>query len=84
MPFDTGLRNILSSGRTSFGRQATTQPKPKEKSAVEKLQEVAFKEAERKKKADEEAKKKKTAPPDASQGILSRMYKYWQGTDEKK
>lgn len=79
----TGLRGLLGS-RPSMGQQSSNQPKPKEKSAVEKLQEVAFKEAERKKKADEEAKKKKTAPPDASQGILSRMYKYWQGTDEKK
>lgn len=80
----TGLRGLLNSGRPSFGQQSSNQPKPKEKSSVEKLQEVAFKEAERKKKADEEAKKNKQKPPDASQGILSRMYKYWQGTDEKK
>lgn len=52
---------------------------------VKRIQEYAFKEAERKKKEDEEKKKKKTTVDTApSKGALGRLYDYFTGTAEKK
>jgi len=65
--------------------QEEKKKKPESGDTVKRIQEYAFKEAERKKKEDEEKKKKKTQVDTApSKGALGRLYDYFAGTSEKK
>lgn len=61
--------------------------KPKEKDGVQRIQEIAQNEIARKKREKEEEEKKKRKPgtvaTEPSKGILTRLYEYATGTEQK-